>query len=35
MVTVVLRPARHVAAWLIWHTARVSILDERPAGTRR
>jgi hypothetical protein len=35
MVATVLKPAHHVAAWLIWHTTRVSILDDRPASERR
>ena len=26
-----LRVGRHVTAWLLWHTARVSLLEDAPA----
>jgi hypothetical protein len=29
--SVPLRVGRHVAAWIIWHTARVSLLSDAPA----
>jgi hypothetical protein len=28
MVGSALRPFGHLAAWLLWHTARVSLLDD-------
>jgi hypothetical protein len=33
MVETALRPIGHLAAWLVWHTMRVSLLEdlERPA----
>ena len=33
MVGTALRPIGHLAAWLVWHTLRVSLLEdlERPA----
>jgi hypothetical protein len=33
MVTTALRPISHIAAWLVWHTMRVSLLGdlERPS----
>jgi hypothetical protein len=33
MVTTALRPMRHITAWLVWHTMRVSLLGdlERPS----
>ncbi len=33
MVGTALRPLSHIAAWLVWHTVRVSLLDdlEHPA----
>jgi hypothetical protein len=32
MVSLALRPIGHLAAWLVWHAAKVSLLDdlERP-----
>jgi hypothetical protein len=32
MIGIALRPIGHLAAWLVWHTARVSLLSdlERP-----
>jgi hypothetical protein len=32
MVTTALRPFGHIAAWLVWHSMRVSLLEdlERP-----
>jgi hypothetical protein len=30
-----LRLGRHVAAWLVWHTARVSLLADAPPPARR
>jgi hypothetical protein len=30
-----LRVGRHVAAWLVWHTARVSLLADAPPPGRR
>jgi hypothetical protein len=27
MVGIALRPVSHVAAWLVWHSIRVSLLD--------
>ena len=40
MVNFALRPISHVAAWLVWHSTHISLLDdlERPApphGSRR
>jgi hypothetical protein len=26
-----LRVGRHVTAWILWHTSRVSLLDDAPA----
>jgi hypothetical protein len=28
MVTTALRPIGHLAAWLVWHSMRVSLLDD-------
>jgi len=28
MVSLALRPIGHLAAWLVWHAARVSLLDD-------
>jgi hypothetical protein len=28
MVTIAIRGAGHVAAWLVWHSMRVSLLDD-------
>lgn len=28
MVTLALRPIGHLAAWLVWHSTRISLLDD-------
>jgi hypothetical protein len=28
MVNRALRPARHLTAWIVWHSLRVSLLDD-------
>ena len=28
MVTLALRPISHVAAWIVWHSMKVSLLDD-------
>jgi hypothetical protein len=28
MVTAALRPISHVAAWIVWHSMRVSLLED-------
>ncbi len=28
MVTAALRPISHVAAWIVWHSMKVSLLDD-------
>jgi hypothetical protein len=28
MVTAALRPIGHVAAWIVWHSMKVSLLDD-------
>jgi hypothetical protein len=33
MVGTALRPIGHVAAWLVWHSTRVSLLAERERPT--
>jgi hypothetical protein len=30
MVSIALRATSHVAAWLVWHSMRVSLLDDLP-----
>jgi hypothetical protein len=37
MIGTALRPIGHLAAWLVWHTARVSLLSdlERPRPPHR
>jgi hypothetical protein len=31
MVTIAIRATSHVAAWLLWQSMRVSLLDDLPA----
>jgi hypothetical protein len=31
MVAIALKATGHVAAWLVWHSARISLLDDLPA----
>ena len=31
MVTAALRPIGHVAAWIVWHSMKVSLLDDLDA----
>jgi hypothetical protein len=31
MVALAIRPISHVAAWLVWQSMRVSLLDDLPA----
>jgi hypothetical protein len=31
MVNLALKATGHVAAWLVWHSMRVSLLDDLPA----
>jgi hypothetical protein len=31
MVTMAFRPISHVAAWLVWQSMRISLLDDLPA----
>jgi hypothetical protein len=28
MVSIALRPITHVAAWIVWHSMKVSLLDD-------
>jgi hypothetical protein len=28
MVSIALRPISHVAAWIVWHSMKVSLLDD-------
>jgi hypothetical protein len=40
MVSLAIRPIHHLAAWLVWQSMRVSLLDDLPApapphGARR
>ena len=31
MVTIALRPISHVARWIVWHSMKVSLLDDLDA----
>ena len=31
MVNIAFRATSHVAAWLVWHSMRVSLLDDQPS----
>jgi hypothetical protein len=31
MVSIALRPISHVAAWIVWHSMKVSLLDDLDA----